>query len=394
MIRTYRLICIIAFSLLLLPARPAFASETTDVDFDSRSLSFRQDKKKVRFAYDVGFEMNFDNREFYKSKFSRSMTIFGARLTPAVGLSVRQSKNINHKVMLGVDILKDFGSQTLNKELFREMTLYYQMDKKTGKNLFSLQAGIFPRSSMEGAYSEAFFSDSLRFYDNNIEGLLLKLHRPKAYFELGCDWMGQYNPQIRERFMIFTSGQARLAPVFSLGYSAYMYHFANSYYIHGLVDNFLINPYMKFDLASYTGMQKSLVQLGWLQALQNDRDHVGHYVFPGGAELEMEVKHWNVGVRNRLFMGSDMMPYYNNYDMGGIKYGSNLYMGDPFYRVHDDGKTGFGTYDRLEAYYEPNIGSYLKLRVAAVFHFNNMSYSGTQQMVGLKFDLHGLMGRK
>jgi hypothetical protein len=89
-----------------------------------------------------------------------------------------------------------------------------------------------------------------------------------------------------------------------------------------------------------------------------------------------------------------MMPYYNNYDMGGIKYGSNLYMGDPFYRVHDDGKTGFGTYDRLEAYYEPNIGSYLKLRVAAVFHFNNMSYSGTQQMVGLKFDLHGLMGRK
>ena len=394
MIRNHRLICIIAFLLLLLSPRQVFASEINEADFEPALSTPRSDKKKVRFAYDVGFEMNFDNREFYKSKFSRSMTIFGARLTPAVGLSVRQSKNLNHKVMLGVDILKEFGSQTLNKELFREMTLYYQMDKKAGKNLFTLQAGMFPRSSMEGLYSEAFFSDSLRFYDNNIEGLLLKLHRPEAYFELGCDWMGQYGPEVRERFMIFTSGQARLAPVFSLGYSAYMYHFANSYYIHGLVDNFLINPYMKFDFASYTGLQKSLVQLGWLQALQNDRDHVGHYVFPGGAELEMEVKHWNVGVRNRLFMGSDMMPYYNNYDVGGIKYASNLYMGDPFYRVHDDGKTGFGTYDRLEAYYEPNIGSYLKLRVTAVFHFNNMSYSGTQQMVSLKFDLHKLMGRR
>ncbi len=130
MIKIYRLISIIAFSLLLLPAQLVFASEMTEVDSESRSSSHSPDKKKVRFAYDVGFEMNFDNREFYKSRFSRSMTIFGARLTPAVGLSVKQSRHLNHKVMLGVDILKEFGSQTLNKELFREMTLYYQMDKK------------------------------------------------------------------------------------------------------------------------------------------------------------------------------------------------------------------------------------------------------------------------
>ena len=45
-----------------------------------------QDEKKVDFVYDVNFEMNFDNREFYKSAFSSSMTIFGARLTPAVAL--------------------------------------------------------------------------------------------------------------------------------------------------------------------------------------------------------------------------------------------------------------------------------------------------------------------
>ena len=46
-------------------------------------------KEKVTFAYDLDFEMNFDNREFYKSNFSESMTIFGARLTPSVGVDVR-----------------------------------------------------------------------------------------------------------------------------------------------------------------------------------------------------------------------------------------------------------------------------------------------------------------
>ena len=37
-------------------------------------LSAAPEKDKVKFTYDVGFEMNFDNREFYKSRFSNSMT--------------------------------------------------------------------------------------------------------------------------------------------------------------------------------------------------------------------------------------------------------------------------------------------------------------------------------
>ena len=42
---------------------------------------------KVKPAYDVSFEMDFDNRENVSS-LSPSMTIFGARLTPAVGIAV------------------------------------------------------------------------------------------------------------------------------------------------------------------------------------------------------------------------------------------------------------------------------------------------------------------
>ena len=72
-------------------------------------------KDKVSFAYDVDFEMNFDNREFYRSAFSSSMTIFGARLTPSVGVSVAQKNGFNHKVMAGIDVMKDFGASPISQ---------------------------------------------------------------------------------------------------------------------------------------------------------------------------------------------------------------------------------------------------------------------------------------
>ena len=100
-----------------------------------------KDHAKVSFAYDVDFQMQFDNREFYRSAFTPSMTVFGARLTPSVGLAVRQKNGAVHKLMAGIDVMKDFGNspvsadradagspetdpQLSNLNLFREMTMY------------------------------------------------------------------------------------------------------------------------------------------------------------------------------------------------------------------------------------------------------------------------------
>lgn len=351
------------------------------------------DSTKVDLVYDVRFDMNFDNREFAKSDFSPSMTIFGARLTPSVGVAVKQPGNLKHKVMLGVDVMKDFGAPA-DSSLFRELNLYYQLDKKAGKTAFSLQAGIFPRSSMEAYYSEAFFSDSLKFYDNNLEGLMLKLRRPKAYFELGCDWMGKYGMNQRERFMIFSGGSGKIFSFMSLGYSAYMYHYANSMKVKGVVDNFLVNPYVKFDFAEMTGMQSLALRGGWIQNMQNDRRNLGHYLFTGGAEVELDVRHWNVGIRNNFYIGQPLMPLYNIKDAIGQKYGNNIYFGDPFYRLNDDGTFGSGFYNRAEAYYDLNINDFLKMRVTAAFHITHMKYAGCQQMVRLVFDLQKLMDKK
>ena len=103
-------------------------------------------KDPVKAVYEVDFDMNFDNREFYKSAFSESMTIFGARLTPTVGLTIQQEEGTRHSVMAGIDVMKDFGSPLATpKELLKEPTLYYRLDKDCGKLDLELYAGIFSR---------------------------------------------------------------------------------------------------------------------------------------------------------------------------------------------------------------------------------------------------------
>lgn len=358
--------------------------------FLSASALYAVQNPKASLAYDVDFDMLFDNREFAKSGFTPSMTIFGARLTPQVGLALKESGGAQHRLMVGVDVMKDFGSGK-DLDVFQEFTLYYNFSRKIAGTDMEIYAGIFPRKAMEGAWSPAFFSDSLAFYDNNLEGLMLKFRRPKAYFEVGCDWMGQYGQTRRERFMIFTAGEGKVLPFMSLGYAGYMLHYANSVQAKGLVDNILVNPYARFDLGSQMGLQMFSLRLGWLQAMQRDRKYVGAFVLPYGGEFDQEIRNWNVGIHNRMFYGFDMMPYYNVVDNAGLKYGTDLYFGDPFYRMHDDGKSGSAFYDRLEVYYEPRIGDFLDLRVSAVFHVNGTRYCGCQQMVSLRFNLNRLL---
>ena len=380
----------------------------------SRAAEGRDSTRAVGFAYDVNFEMNFDNTE-YRTSLYPSMTIFGARLTPAVGLSVGQANGMRHRLMAGIDVMKDFGRNPVGPEqiavaegesasnpeastrqnnwnLFGEILLYYKWDASFRKTDLTMTAGIFPRSTA-ATYPRAFFSDSHCFYDNNLEGLLFQFKRPESYYEVGIDWMGMFGKYRRERFMLFSSGKSRIKPYLSLGWYFTMYHYACSEVASGVVDNVLANPYVDFDFASMTPFQRLSLTLGWLQGAQQDRKLVGKYVFPCGGEAEFEIRKWNVGIVDRLFVGRNMMPYYDTLDPGGYKYGADLYPGDTMYRLYEDGNvSSLGIYDRLEVYYEPRIASFLDLRVELAVHFHSTGYSGFQQRLSLIFNLQNLLG--
>ena len=118
------------FSAILLSAASAGAQSFF-------SWSPRDQEAKVKFLYDVNFEYNFDNREFDPGDelFTESATLYGARLTPSIGLKVNQNRRTSHKIMMGIDVMKEFGKNPVsvtgspeadkgleNTRLFRELT--------------------------------------------------------------------------------------------------------------------------------------------------------------------------------------------------------------------------------------------------------------------------------
>lgn len=346
-------------------------------------------KVSTAFAYDVDSEVLFDNREFYKSNeaYTKSMTIFGLRAAPAVGLAFMDERS-EHKLMLGVDLLKDFGAPGIRHDFFG----YYSLDTRlTEKTRLGIKAGVFPRKFAREDHSEAFYSDSLLFYDNHMEGFLFRLDRPRADFELGIDWFGKFSSNIREKFMVYSSGNVGIMPFLDFGYYGYLYHCANTFKDEGVVDNILLNLWLDFSLEEYLPLQKFQIRAGWLQSAQHDRENVGHYVFPGGLELVTTLEKWNVGVSNKLYVGGGLMPYYDSYDRAGNKYGTVLYMGSPFYRNLND--AGVIVYDCLDVYYNWKIYSAASLKLALRMHFKD-GYAGMQQVISIAFNLNEIIRRK
>lgn len=358
---------------------------------------------QVRFDYNVSTQTLFDNRECDKqgNLYTRSSTIFGTNVIPEVGLRAVTgsedggygAKGLSyHHFMVGVELHKDFGSKQGIKDVFKELTIYYSLDKQISRGCrLHMTAGIFPRSYSKEEFSEVFYSDSTKFYDPNFEGLMFRFERPMSAFELGCDWLGQYDKGNRERFMIFSAGHGDVLPWMRLGYSAYMFHFANSVEVRGVVDNAIVNPYIMFDAAPYLPMQELSAKLGYIIAYQRDRINMSHPSLPMGGELVCEARKWNVRVKNTLYFGQDLMPLYNCYDAGGYKYGNVLYYGDPHYRVRPNGEaaTKPACMDHVEAFWEPSIAPGLQLRLGAIFYFNR-GFSGSCQVIDLRFNLHEL----
>lgn len=376
-------------SLSLADARPAGASDCrmtvpgrqNDIRDDvkenmesgrSDDLSKSRDgRRKVAFRYEADFEMYFDNREYNTNSPYLSKTIFGASVAPRIGFSV----NRKHSVMAGAEIQKQFGGKFSN--ILDGISLYYNYDDGHHR----LYAGVFPREKMAGEYSEAFFSDSLNFFRQVIQGLLYNYEgKTKTGWninvEAGIDWMGQYSDTERERFMILSAGEFS-TKIFTIGYNAYVYHFASSEAVHGVIDNILVYPYIKADFGQMLGIQEFSLRGGWLQSMQNDRKRGNGYLFPGGGEFSFVVRHWNVRLENKVYAGGDLMPFYDMTDDIGVQYGNSLYFGDRYYSVSS------GFYDRLELSYEPRITDFLSVKVSAIAHFYN-KYCGWQQMVTIK----------
>lgn len=343
-----------------------------------------QSSKGVSLKYDLGFLYHFDNREFDASgnDITPSYTEHAIVFSPLIGIQIHQGDSIRHSLMGGGDFKHDMGEQSW-KHFSKEGVIYYQADVLTDSGDFQGIAGIFPRRLLEGTYSEVFFSDSVIFNDRNLEGILLKWKSNEFYAELGCDWMGKYGHDRRERFQLISAGNWKPSAYITLGWTGLFYHYACSELANEVVDNHLLQPWIKADAASLLPFWKELsLQGGFIFTYQRNRRINDKPTFPKGGEFVITARRKNLTFRNISYFGDNLQPMYHAVDEAGVIYGNNLYPGLPFY-------TGF--YDRAELSWEPKLTDYLSLRVGARAHFSKEGFLGWQQLVSLRFNLNSVI---
>ncbi len=376
-------------------------------------------QRKTAMTYGADFQYYFDNREYDRggNLFESSGTIHAARLTPTIGVRVLGENGFTHNLALGVDVMKNMGESPTsvenddlqNKDLIREMILWYNLETQRRSRKFSLYAGIFPRrfSVFGGQYPyweyssyenipTVFISEANRFYDNNIEGVLLKYRTRRGYCEAGLDWMGMIGHLRRERFQIFTYGDFGVGgDFFHVGWTGTMYHFANTLEYKGVVDNVLVSPFVMLTSGDRRNFNWS-AKLSYIQGIHQDRVRETGLDLTFGGLLTLNLSYRKFGVLNDTYYGTSQMPYFDWLDAGGNVYGKDLYPGSLFYRIQPDGKSWrhSGVYDRAEVYWQPYIADFVSLRLSAVFHFTGEGFQGSQQKLGVVFDLERALNGK
>lgn len=318
---------------------------------------------------DADFTKLFDNREYASMKNVSSGTLFGARLTPKVGVAWQE----RNQLMVGADLYQDFGdSKFLSKA---KLQLYYAYNAPEVK----LYAGIFPRSAMSGLRSPLFFDPTYCYYNNSISGVLARYEDKESpsYVEFAMDYTGMRSFHTREAFAIMSSGRHAFTVAdgwLSYGYDFYMGHYAKDYNpetVDGVVDNILFTPYVEFsnyDLWRVGGDALSFdVRLSYVQSLQRDRINENVWEHPFGGELFINFEWAGLELSNRLYVGKgSLLTYYN-------RYGAEVYHGIPLYR------TDKGVYNAIAlSYGEWFFGDTVGVKAGITMEYDGTGW-GTRQ---------------
>ncbi len=330
-----------------------------------------------QLRYGANLDYYFDNREFDISdeKYLESETLHSVRLTPAIAYDIVSDAS-RHSLTLGLDIFRDMGSHRELSDSFQELTLYYDYSHEyAGGGNFALVAGVFPRRKTEGEYGEMIWSEALRYYDPNLEGMLVKYGNSKFYTELGCDWSGKYSYDIRERFQIFSYGGWTPSQWLKLGWSGLFYHYATSEIAKNVIDNHTLCAFVNVDLSRWTGFfdEWSLRATG-IAGYQRSREIDPKPVIPAGGEFSMLMRKWNLSLLNTVYAGGNMQHYFDRPRPEGGIYGFDLYASSPYYR---------GFYGRSEISWQPKITDFVSMRISARFHYDGSGFLGSQQLVTL-----------
>ena len=330
-------------------------------------------KLPVKFLYDLDFLFYFDNREYDGYPYQRSQTLFGARLSPEIGVGISDSIVGDHKLMAGASYIQPIGADYRDAKILP--TLYYQY-KKSG---FSVHLGLLPFYKRIETLPDYLMYDSIAYYHPNIQGALFQYESKQGLVELMCDWRGMWSSTTREAFRIVLNGRYEYKVLFVGGF-AQMNHLANyappAPHI-GVCDDILINPYIGVNLGNVTPLDSFSIRAGYLLGIQRDREAGLNYI-PQGGNLEIFLRWRMLGLKNTTYYGESQNPLYPTQK-------SLLNQSDPFYVAR--------FYNRTEVFVYIFNNSFVNCYLSANFHVADGTFS-TQQQVIAQFRLDGIKNYK
>ena len=282
-----------------------------------------------KFVYDIDFLTFFDNRESRIPSYP-SKTLFGMRLSPEIGFEINDSTYGNHKLMAGASYIQPFGSQWTDIKI--RPTIYYRYRQQD----FDLSLGFVPWRNIRTSLPDYLFSDSLRYFSPNIQGVHFGYSSRHGFAEFICDWRGMQSPETREAFRLLLTGEYHHQCFFAGG-NAQLNHLAsrlNAY--DGVCDDITAQPFVGVNFSQLTPLDTLALRTSYILSYQRERRTNTLYIAHGFL-AELSLKWRFLAVENNLYIGNPLMPLYS-------QYGPQLNQGETFYQHPIYNKTEFSVY--------------------------------------------------
>ena len=273
------------------------------------------------FIWKADVNSFFDNMEFSKSNVQNSQTMAGVHVSPEVGVSWKK----DHRLLVGVDVMHEFGSKDIID--YYDLIAYYEYDGKP----FRFYMGAFPRKMVLDRYPRMFFQDSINNYRPTINGLFWELRSEKNYLNVWLDWTSRQTEERHEAFFMGWSGKYNLG-IFYGQHFGYMFHFAGRMNVQEPVyDNGLTLTSLGVDLSHRWGFEKLEANVGWSVGLDRNRK-LGGWHIAHGLLSEVKVEYKGLGLFNTYYRGNSQQYFYDVYS-------NELYWGDKIYRSKEYNRT-------------------------------------------------------
>ncbi len=298
----------------------------------------------------------FDNMEL-SSKHRNDGTLTGFWIEPKVGI-----RDSVHALRVGYGAVNCWGGEKMfNNET---LTLYYMYDGAP----FRVLVGAFPREELYGNFPTCIFSDSLRYYNKNVQGALFQYGTDKGYVEALLDWTGQIGHNRHEQFLAGLSARLNMGHAY-MGVQGYYYHYALTLDAPAdmhIQDYSISNGFLGYDFTEQTSLDSLSVQCGVLFGMERDRR---------GKTLD-----WNLrpGILFEATLGLKCLYLKETFYCGkrqqiqgdlGI---NRWYWNDPYYRSK--------IYNRVDALYRFAHGRGFEGYIGAVAHFDGDVIDWQQQI--------------